>query len=251
MNVLGTQNVIAACRGEGVTRLVHTGTPSVVHAGEDVVGVDESAPIATEFLAAYPRTKAAAERAVRAANDERLATVTLRPHLVWGPHDNHVVPRLLARARAGRLRRVGEDAAGRGPVIDATYVENAAEAHLLAADRLEPGAACAGRAYFVANDEPLPLWELVDRIIATAGLPPIERRMSARVAYALGAVCEGVWGLLGLRSEPPMTRWVASQLATSHWYDLSAARRDLGYVPRVATDEGLVRLGEWIRESGA
>jgi len=168
-NVTGTRNVLAACRAHGVRTLVYTSSPSVVAGDHDLNGVDESVPYPPHHLAAYPRTKAQAEREVLAANGPDLATVALRPHLIWGPGDPHLVPRLLARARAGRLRRVG-DGSNR---IDTTYVENAAAAHLLALDRLRPGAACAGRAYFIAQGEPLPLWEFVNRVLALAGLPPV------------------------------------------------------------------------------
>ncbi len=245
-NVEGTRNVLAACRAEGVPRLVHTSTPSVVHDGGDQDGVDESAPYAARFLCPYPETKALAEREVLAANGPGLATVALRPHLVWGPRDTHLVPMLLDRARSGRLRRVGS----RPCLVDTTYVENAVDAHLAAAARLAPGAACAGRAYFVANGEPLPVSEIIDRILAAGGLPPVSRRISARGAFALGAVLEAAYRVLGRRDEPPMTRFVARQLATAHWFRLDAARRDLGWEPRVTIAEGLERLAAWLRAEG-
>jgi nucleoside-diphosphate-sugar epimerase len=237
-NVAGTHNVLAACRTHGVRRLVYTSSPSVVFDGRDMEGVDESIPYPTHYEANYPRTKATAERMVLRANGPDLATVALRPHLIWGPGDNHLVPRILARARAGRLRRVGR-AAKR---IDALYIDNAADAHLLAADRLGPGSPVAGKAYFLAQGEPLPLWDLVNRILAAARLPPVTRTVPAGAAYAAGWLLELAYGVLGLRGEPPMTRFVARELATAHWFDLTAARRDLGYEPAVSLDEGLRRL---------
>jgi nucleoside-diphosphate-sugar epimerase len=239
-NVLGTRHVIAACRQHGVRTLVYTSSPSVVAGHRDLSGVDESVPYPQHYLAAYPRTKAQAEREVLAANEPDLATVALRPHLIWGPGDPHLVPRLLARARASRLRRVG-DGSNR---VDTTYVENAAAAHLLALDHLRPGAACAGRVYFIAQGEPLPLWDFVNRVLALAGLPPVHKSIPAGLAYALGGAAEVVYRVLRLPGEPPMTRFVAHQLSSSHWFDLSAARRDLGYEPRVSLGEGLRRLGE-------
>ena len=143
-NVIGTQNVIAACREQGVSRLVYTSSPSVVFDGRDMEGVDESVPYPSRFAAHYPKTKAAAEQLVRAANDDRLATVSLRPHLIWGPGDNHLLPRLIARARAGQLRRIGR---ARSWSIH-IYIDNAAEAHLLAAEKLKPGAV--SRARFIS-----------------------------------------------------------------------------------------------------
>lgn len=246
-NITGTENVLAVCRELGIQRLVYTSTPSVVHAGDNVEGVDESAPYATEFLTDYPRTKALAEQAVLAANGPTLSTVALRPHLIWGPGDNHLIPRLVARHRAGRLRLVGDGS----NLIDGVYVDNAARAHLDAADLLGPGAACAGRAYFITNDEPMPLRDLVNGILGAAGLPPVTRSVPPGVAYAVGATLEAVYGLFGVESEPPMTRFVAKQLATAHWYNIGAARRDLGYRPEVSTAEGLRRLAaSFARDAG-
>ncbi|MGE3822335.1 MAG: NAD-dependent epimerase/dehydratase family protein [Isosphaeraceae bacterium] len=244
-NVEGTRNVIEACRNAGVKTLVYTSSPCVVFNGRDMEGADESAPYPSHFDASYPATKAEAERLVLAANGPELATVALRPHLIWGPGDHHLVPRILARARAGRLRRIGRG----DPRIDATYVDNAADAHLLAADRLEPGSPIAGRAYFIAQGEPVPLWDLVDGILAAAGLPPVTRSLPLSVASVAAVLCETVYGALRVRSEPPLTRFMVRELATSHWFDLTAARRDLGYAPRVSTAEGLVRLAAWLREN--
>lgn len=237
-NVGGTSNVIAACRRQGVGRLVFTSSPSVVHGGGDLAGADESLPYPAHHLAAYPATKAKAERLVLAADGPSLATTALRPHLVWGPGDTHLVPGLLARARSGRLRFVGDGSAR----IDATYVDNAAEAHVLAAERLAADGAPAGRAYFIANGEPVPLRELVNAILATAGLPAVTGTVPYPVAHAAGAVAELAWRLARRSDDPPLTRFVARQLATDHWFDLSAARRDLGYRPEVTTQEGLARL---------
>ena len=240
-NLLGTMNVIAACRLHSIDRLVYTSSPSVVFDGADLEGGDESLPYPSHFEAHYPHSKALAEQAVLAANSPTLATVSLRPHLIWGPGDNHLVPRIVAKARSGRLRRIGT----RPCLVDTVYVDNAAEAHLNAADRLAPGSAPAGKAYFISNDQPLPLWEMVNRILAAAGLPPENRCVSAPLAYAAGAFCERLWPLLRLSGEPPMTRFLARELATAHWFDLSAAKRDLGYRPRVSIDEGLARLQDW------
>lgn len=237
-NVEATRVLLDACRDAGVRRLVFTSTPSVVHTGGDLHGGDESLPYATRFDSAYPATKAEAERLVLAANGPGLATVALRPHLVWGPGDTQLVPRILERARRGQLRLVGDGSS----VIDTTYVADAAGAHLDAADRLAPGAPCAGRAYFVTSGDPRPVRELVDGILHAAGLPPVRGTVPRPVAVAAGAAVEAVWALLGRTDDPPITRFLARQLATAHWFDISAARRDLGYVPRVPLEEGFVRL---------
>ncbi len=242
-NVVGTDNVLKACAAAAIERLVYTSTPSVTFAGTDQLGVDESAPYADNFLSDYPRTKSIAERRVLESNSENLATVALRPHLIWGPGDPHLVPRILERARSGSLRLLGD----RTNEVDSVYVDNAADAHILAADRLAPGSAVAGKAYFITQGEPMPLADLINRILAAGGLPPVQRRIPAGLAYLIGAVMEGAYGLLGVENEPPMTRFVARQLSTAHWFDISAARRDLGYAPAISLDEGMKRLAESLR----
>jgi nucleoside-diphosphate-sugar epimerase len=242
-NVIGTQNVIDSARGAGVGRLVYTSSPSVVFAGGDMAGADESAPYPSSYTAAYPRTKALAEAAVLAANNSSFATVALRPHLIWGPRDNHLVPRIIARAR--KLRRIGHT----DPLIDSTYIDNAADAHVLAADRLAPASALAGRAYFITNGEPRKLWTLVNDILAAGDLPPVTKCVPKWFADAAGVAFELLYGMLGITREPPLTRFLVKELTNSHWFDISAARRDLGYTPRVSIDEGLLRLREWLSTS--
>lgn len=248
-NVAGTEHVIAACRAHGIGRLVYTSTPSVTHRATHPVegGTADDVPYGEHFKAPYAATKAIAERAVLAANGDALATVALRPRLIWGPGDNQLLPRLVDRARAGRLRLVG----GGGNRIDTTYIDNAAQAHFDAFEHLAPGAACAGRAYFISNGEPKPVREIVNALLRAAGAPEVDKTVPFRVAYALGAVCEGLWPLLRLSGEPPMTRFLAEQLATTHWYDMAPARRDFGYVPRVTIHDGLTRLTASWRNSGA
>jgi 2-alkyl-3-oxoalkanoate reductase len=244
-NVIGTENVITACRVNHVGRLVFTSSPSVTFNGTDQRGVNESAPYPARWLAHYPHSKALAEQAVLAANDASgLRTCALRPHLVWGPRDHHLTARLVARARAGRLRRIGDGM----NLVDMIYVENAAEAHLRAADALaKPNSPVAGIAYFLSQGEPVNCWQWIDEILALVNLPPVAKSISLRSAKNLGAACEATWSLLRLSGEPPMTRFLASQLATSHWFDISAARHGFDYAPRVSTAEGMRRLGEWLR----
>lgn len=239
-NVLGTDHVIAACRTHGIGRLVYTSTPSVTHRATHPVagGTAETVPYGERLKAPYAATKLVAERAVLAANDASLATVALRPRLIWGPGDNQLLPRLVARAKAGRLRLVGNGE----NLIDTTYIDNAAQAHFDAFARLAPGAACAGRAYFISNGEPKTLRETLNGLLAAVGAPTVQKTIPFRLAYAIGAVCEGLWHALPLQGEPPMTRFLAEQLATTHWYSMEPARRDFGYVPKVSFAEGLERL---------
>jgi len=242
-NVQGTRHILAGCRHHRVPVLVHTSTPSVVFSGEAFRGADESLPYGERHLCAYSETKAIAEREVLAANEHgRLTVAALRPHLIWGPGDPHLLPRVIARARAGRLRIVGD---GRNRV-DITHVDNAAHAHLCALDALEAGRG-GGRAYFISQGEPVALWGWLNEVLVLAGLKPLERHVSYRKALAAGAVCEALWRALPLPGEPPMTRFVATELAKDHWFDTTAAREALGYVPLVQTRAGTVALRPWLR----
>jgi len=241
-NVTGTRNVLAACKAAGVPKLIFTSSPSVTFAGEDQEGIDERAPYPTHFLAHYPHTKAIAEQEVMAANSPTLATVSLRPHLIWGPDDPHLIPRIIERARAGKLRRIGHAP----KLVDTTFVDNAATGHLQAADKLALGSAVAGKAYFLSQGEPEPLWDFINRVLNLAGLPAVTKLVSPRVAYMAGTILETAFKLTGRTSDPPMTRFVARQLSTSHWFDLSAAKRDFGYEPQTSITEGFERIAGWL-----
>lgn len=238
INTQGTLNVIAACR-RNVPRLVYTSSPSVIYDGRDHCGADESLPYPTRYLCHYPHTKALAEQAVLAANgQDGLATVALRPHLIWGPRDNHLIPRLIERARAGRLRRVG-----RGDnLISTAYVENAAAAHLQAADRLAKDSKPAGQAYFINEPQPVLMWDWIGGILSRAGLPPVTKSVPSAVAYAAGAVLEALYAAGRVKQEPPLTRFLAQQLGGSHFYSIAKAQQDFDYRPIVSADEGLARL---------
>jgi nucleoside-diphosphate-sugar epimerase len=218
-NVNGTRHVIDACIRQGVTRLIYTSTPSVIFNGEDEENINESTPYPSRFFNAYQETKALAERGVLMANNPSLATIALRPHLIWGPGDPHLVPRVIE-----------------------PYIDNAALAHILAADYLQPGSSCAGKAYFISNGEPITMADLINRILAAAHLPPVTKTVSPWIAYTAGTVLESIYHVLRIKKEPLMTRFVARQLASAHWFDLSAAKRDLGYKPVVTIAEGMQHL---------
>ncbi len=239
-NVRGTENVIAACRRHGVGGLVFTSSPSVVFDGVDMEGVDESVPYPKRYDAHYPKTKAIAEQRVLAANGPHLATVSIRPHLVWGPRDNHLVPRIIARAAS--LRKIG-------PIdkkVDCTYIDNVADAHVLACNRLSPGSPISGKAYFISQGEPWGVWELVNAILDAAGLPPVTRTVPRGVALAVGGCLEVTYKMFRIKTEPRLTRFLARELSTAHWFDISAARRDLDYEPKVSIEDGLHRLRAWL-----
>lgn len=237
-NVLGTRNIIEACRANGVQRLIFTSSPSVVFDGKDQIGIDESEPYPTNFLADYPRTKAIAEAEVIGANSDQLWTVSLRPHLVWGPGDRHLYPRIVERARQGKLKLVRRQ----GMKINACYIDNAVDAHICAFDRIASNPDCRGKAYFVSNGEPTSPEDLINSFLACAGLNPIRPTVSPLLAKAAGWLIEIAYKTPFFSGEPPLTRFVAHQQSTSHWFDLSAAKRDLDWQPAVSTSQGIERL---------
>ena len=240
-NVIGTRNVISACKQHNVSRLVYTSSPSVVFDGYDMEGVDESVPYPEEYHTHYPKTKAIAEQSVIAAGDEGLRTIILRPHLIWGPRDNHLVPRIIERAN--RLVKVGD---GKN-LVDTIYIDNAAAAHIQAADRLEQNHHLSGRVYFISQDDPVPLWEMVNNILNAADLAPVRRSISRNTAWMIGAALEIWYRMFKISGEPRMTRFLADELSTAHWFNISAAKKDLGYKPKISIEEGLFRLRNWLR----
>jgi nucleoside-diphosphate-sugar epimerase len=271
-NVLGTRAVLAACRANGVRRLIFTSTPSVVYNGRDLAGVDESLPLTGRCPAAYPLTKAIAEREVLDANSRGLQTIALRPHLIWGVDDPHLVPRIIAQARSGHLRIIGP---GRNRV-DMVHIHNAVDAHLLAERALEkcqgPSTkfqdsetggrshlidvkaalpAAAGKAYFITNGDPVVLWDWINDLLRALEISPVTKHLPLGAATLMGGVAEALWRILPLPGEPPLTRFVAKELATDHWFDISAARRDLGYVPRISMAEGTAELVAGLRNTAA
>ncbi len=237
-NVTGTENVISACRNNGIHKLVFTSSPSVTHADGDIEGGDELLPYAEHYNSPYPATKALAEQMIMAANCPELHTVSLRPHLIWGPGDNHLLPKLLERAKSGKLKLPGPE-----KLIDTIYIDNAAKAHLLALDRLQSDPEIVGgKTYFVSNDEPLPQSQIIGGLLKAAGLEVDIQPISPHIALVAGTLLETGWKLLRLKSEPPLTRWSAEHLSTAHWYDISAAKHDLGYTVEISISEGMKLL---------
>lgn len=242
-NVIGTESILHACQVNTIHRLVYTSSPSVVFDGYDEENLDETAPYPARYLNHYQRTKAIAEQKVLAANSDGLSTVALRPHLIWGPGDPHLIGRIISRARSGRLRLARRHT----NLVDTTYIDNAVAAHLAAADRIGTGADCAGKAYFISNGEPLPMSAIINRILDAAGMPAIDKTLPDSLLYAAGTLSEWVYGLLQIKREPLMTRFIARQLTCSHWYNLSAARRDLGYAPQVSIEQGMQKLEQYFK----
>ncbi len=239
INTIGTLNVISACQRNGVQRLIYTSSPSVVFDGADHINANESLSYPTRWMSHYPHSKALAEQAVLTANQpDGLRTVALRPHLIWGPRDNHLIPRLIQKSRSGRLRRVGNGE----NVVSISYVENAAAAHVQVEESLRNLVNAAGNAYFINEPDAVNLWDWINLVLERAGLPAVTRSISATAAGRIGSVLETAWKVLRLKGEPPMTRFVAAQLSGSHSYSIESARRDFGYMPLVTVEEGLRRM---------
>jgi nucleoside-diphosphate-sugar epimerase len=241
-NVLGTRHIIDACREQGAKYLIHTSTPSVVFDGQDMENADESAPYARHFEAHYPRSKAVAEKAVLEANGPELRTVALRPHLIWGPGDTNLLPRILARYDAGKLRHIGKQQYSIAP----TYIDDAAQSQVLALEALiqapSSDSAPCGRPYFITSGETISVQSMIDRLLVACGRQALKRRVPLRVALIAGGALEAGYLLTRRSQEPPLTRWVVRELASSHWFDLGNAERDLGYRPAVPIDRGMALL---------
>lgn len=240
INVQGTKNVLAACRANSVARLVYTSTPSVVFSGRDIHNGNEQLPYASRCLCHYATSKVMAEKLVLegGGGSSMPLCCAIRPHLVWGPGDPHLIPRLLLRGRQKQLKKVGSGA----NMVDISYVENVAEAHLLAARNLETTRSAAGQAYFISQGEPVNLWEWINELFLDFDIPPVRHQVPFAVAYWGGALLEGLHSLFGSAREPKMTRFLAEQLAKSHSFSIAKARKDLGYTPRISTEEGMRRL---------
>lgn len=244
INIEGTRSVLAACERRGISQLVFTSSPSVVFDGRDQVGLDESTAYPKKFLAHYPRTKAIAEQMVlKAAAERRLRAVALRPHLIWGPGDPHLVPGILRAAQTKRLALIGDGQ----KLVDTVYIDNAADAHILAMNKLAASDhKINGQAFFVTNQDPWPMRRIINAILAAAGLSEVSRQIPPWLAYAVGGIQELIHGAIRSDQEPAMTRFVARQLATAHWYNPRAASELLGYRPQVSMEQGFERLASYL-----
>jgi len=239
-NVLGTRNILSACRRAGVRNLVFTSSPSVIHTGSDLVNVDESIPYPEHYHAFYPQTKAQAEQEVLASDQSgTLRTVALRPHLIWGPNDTNLIPTIVERARLGRLTRIG---AGEN-LVDLTFIDDCVNAHILAMKALEnTPEVVGGNAYFISQGDPVKMWGWIDEVLAAHHIPPVRKAISKGVASAIGAVMEVVAKAsspFGLRIKPLLTRFLVSEMSTHHYFNISRARQDLGYVPSCSISEAM------------
>jgi nucleoside-diphosphate-sugar epimerase len=235
VNVGGTLRLLRAAAEQGVGRFVYVSSPSVAHAGSSIVGDDAEPADPVRARGDYARTKATAELMALAADSPTLAVVAVRPHLVWGPGDTQLVARIVERASQGRLPLLGKGAA----LIDSTYIDNAASGIVAA---LERAPHVHGNSYVITNGEPRPVAELLDGMCRAAGVPTPRWSVPAGLARAAGSVIEAVWRVRPGVDEPPMTRFLAEQLSTAHWFDQRRTRADLQWEPAVTLDEGFRRL---------
>ncbi len=240
-NVVGTQNIIDSCLERDQLRLIFTSTPSVVHNGRAIEGADETMPYPRQFNNHYAKTKAMAEQLVLRASRRNLKTIILRPHKIWGPGDNQILARLVARAK--KLKQIGD---GKN-LIDVTYIDDAADAHVLAADRLRENPELSGKIYFISQGEPVGAWYMINEFLKAAGCQPVTKKVPFRVAWVTGAVLEGIYRCFRLQQEPYITRFLAETVSQSNWFRIDAAKKDLGYAPKVTIDEGLQRLAKWLK----
>lgn len=226
-NVWGTQNVITACQNNGVRKLIYTSSASVIFGGRDIEGADESIGYPSHPISHYASTKGEAEQLVLRANSETLKTISLRPHIVWGPGDTHITPKTIERAKKGRLRKPGK----KDNYTDTVHISNLIQAELLAMNKMDENPAVCGRAFFITNGQPVKVWDFLNGIIQAAGLPPVQKRIPEKAAYLAAWFIEKMHLLLRLSSEPTITRFLVLQLCRHHWFDISAARTLLGYAP--------------------
>ena len=239
-NVIGTSNILQAAELHNISRLVFVSTPSVAHTGDSLIGAPAGEAEIGRSRSYYAESKAIAERTVLNARNEHLAVVAVRPHLVWGPGDTQLVGRIVDRAASGRLAVIGTGDA----LVDSTYIDNAISAHVAALDALHIGSACDGKAYVISNGEPRTVNELIRSMCGAAGIPFEPRHVSLALGIRLGSLIERLWPMMR-SSEPPLTRFVAEQLGTAHWFDQRAVQQDLGWTPQVSLDEGFQRLTQW------
>ncbi|THB75425.1 MAG: NAD-dependent epimerase/dehydratase family protein, partial [Desulfobulbaceae bacterium] len=204
-NVTGTKNVVQACLKHKVERLVYTSTPSVVFNKENIINGDETLDYSDAFLCNYAKSKAIAEKFVLDHNSGALKTCAIRPHLIWGPHDPHLIPRVVERARQGKLKIVGDGT----NKVDITYIDNVAHAHILAAKELAHEARCAGKAYFIGQEEPVVLWQWINELLKDVSVVEISKKVNFRLAYLVGGLLELIYKGLKIESEPQMTRFLA------------------------------------------
>ncbi|RZF20782.1 MULTISPECIES: NAD-dependent epimerase/dehydratase family protein [Halobacteriovorax] len=239
INVDGTKNLVNAMKEQGAKYLIYTSTPSVVFGKDEIKNGDESLPYPKKYLNEYAKSKSIAERFVLESNGHGILTTSIRPHLIYGERDKNIIPRLIQRAKSGRLKIIGD---GQN-LVDINYVENASHAHVMALKELSTEAKNQGKAYFIGQEKPVNLWDFINKILEAKGEKPISSKVSLKIVYFIGLIFELVYKLLGkYDDQPPMTRFVALQMGTSHYFKHDNARVDFGYSPKITIEESLEKI---------
>lgn len=237
-NVEGTTRLLEAARQAGVRRFLHIGTEAVLFRGQDLRDIDESTPYPDRTPFLYSETKAEAERRVLAANDPSrgFEALSLRPRMVWGPGDQTILPAIVEMVRSGRFSWVN----GGRVLTSTTHVENLVHAIRLALSRGQ-----GGEAYFVTDGPTTPIRSFMTALLATRGVKPPERSAPGWLLRPLASGVESTWRILGLRGEPPLTRFAIEIMSRECTIRIDKARKELGYEPVLTVHEGLAQLGGW------
>ena len=242
-NYLGTKNILNLAKDIGVKYFIYTSSPSVVFSGKPISDGNEKLSYVSNRVSPYSHTKALAEEAVLHANNNTFLSTSLRPHLIWGENDPHLLPKVISLHKNGKLKIVGEG----NNQVDLTHIDNVVHAHILAFDALLEGYPLDGKAYFISQNEPVKLWDWINSIFRDLNLDPIDNRISFPKAYCAGAFLEILWKILRLKSDLPMSRFVACQLAHDHWFSTESAKSDFGYEPIISMSEAMKKTLPWLR----
>lgn len=238
-NVWATARIARWCKEKGVRRLVYISSPSIYTEKKDQYGIrEEDAPVKND-LNDYIRSKLMSEQELQKWESKGLEIVILRPRGLIGIGDNSLVPRLL-RANEGigiPLFRGGSN------LVDLTSVENVAQACELAMT----AKGVSGQIFNITNGEPADFKELLEQFLSAAGEKPHYRRLPFWPAYGLAAGLEGIYRLLRMPGEPPLTRYTVCTLGFAQTMDISRARRLLNYQPEKGLKESIREYGEWWR----
>lgn len=246
INIVGTETILSAALSKNVEKFIYTSSPAVVGFDNDLHNGGIDVPYPTKHESPYSYTKAQAEQIVKTKNGDGIATVSLRPHMIFGPGDKHLFPRILDKASKGSFKRIGE---GKN-IIDLTFVDNAASAHIDAAKALiSDKSPCAGGAYFISNDEPVIFYDYLNEIFRNLNINTINNGLTLSTARKVGKLLEGFYKTFSIKSEPLVTPYLANMMGLSHWYDMGPAKKDLNYKVKVSMSEGTKRTLEWLKNN--
>ncbi|OUR97174.1 hypothetical protein A9Q84_12675 [Halobacteriovorax marinus] len=238
-NTVGTKNLVDACKRSGISKFIYTSTPSVVFGIDDIIEGNEEIPYPKESLSMYAKSKMLAEKYVLENHTQNFLTCALRPHLIFGPRDKNIIPRLIEARRKGKLKVIGDG----DNLVDVIYVENAAKAHIQAFEKLSLDSNMSGEAYFIAQEKPVNLWDFINTVLERNGERKIEKSISVKKAYLIGTIIEFILRTLRVWNvHPPMSRFVALQLGKSHYFSHKKAEKDFAYHPDISTEEALDRI---------